>query len=171
MAKNTIFDNQKKIAHKKPIPTGRQTVQVAAWVKPPIKSELEKIAKKEGLSVSATIAALLEEAIRQKLHIQHAILLEPLIEKSIAKNMRQMATRLSWLLVRVAFDAGQIRGIVTNLLGNQLGGKQELLKTILAESARSARGNITRRTPQMTELMESIEKWLLSGEEEPDTGK
>lgn len=168
MLRSTLFDTKTKAGHTSP---KRQTVQVASWVKPPVKSELERIAKKENLSVSAVIAALLEEALRQKLHLQHAILLEPLIEKAIAQNMRQIATRLSWLLVRVAFDAGQTRGIVTNILGHQLGAKQDLLKEILADSAKSAKGNITRRTPQMTELMEAIEKWLLEGEEEQAAGR
>ena len=80
-----------------------------------------------------------------------------------------MATRLSWLLVRVAFDAGQTRGIVTNILGHMPGMKQNILQAILTDSANSAKNNITRRTPQMTELMEMIEKWLLAGEREEDS--
>lgn len=143
-----------------------RTVKLTLWVKPIVKDELERLAKREGLSLSAAGAAFLEKSLQQQVDLQYNALLTPIIEKAIAKNLRRMATRLSWLLVRVAFDAGQIRGIVTNILGHQPGMKQELLKTILIDSAKSAKGNITRRTPQMTELMEAIEKWLVEGEED-----
>lgn len=144
----------------------RQTVQVAVWVKPPIKAELDRIAKSQGLSISATTAALLEEAVRQKLHVQHAVLLQPIIEQAIAKQMRAISTRLAWLLVRVAFDAGQTRSLVTNILGRAPGMSPEILKTILENSSKTAKGNITRRTPQMSTLMEAVEQWLLKEETE-----
>ena len=43
---------------------------------------------------------------------------------------------------------------------------EDTLKNILAMSQRTAKGNITRRTPQITELMEAVEKWLAE-EKEP----
>jgi hypothetical protein len=146
----------------------RKTVQVAAWVQRPIKEELERMAKREGLSLSQTIAALLEEALRQKLHIQHAVLLQPIIEQAIRKQMRAISTRLAHLMVRVAFDAGQTRSLVTNVLGRQPGVNPEILRTILAGSGKSAKANITRRTPQMTELIEAVEKWMETEERLPE---
>jgi len=142
----------------------RQTVQVSSWVKPPVKAELQRIAETEGLSVSQTCATLLEEAIRQKLHIQHAVLLQPIIEQAIRTQMRSISTRLAWLLVRVAYDAGQIRGVVTNILGRQPGMTPELLKDILDGSSKTAKGNITRRTPQLVELIEAVEQWMVTDE-------
>ncbi len=142
----------------------RQTVQVSSWVKPPVKAELQRIAETEGLSVSQTCATLLEEAIRQKLHIQHAVLLQPIIEQAIRTQMRSISTRLAWLLVRVAYDAGQIRGVVTNILGRQPGMTPELLKDILDGSSKTAKGNITRRTPQLVELIEAVEHWMTTDE-------
>jgi hypothetical protein len=44
---------------------------------------------------------------------------------------------------------------------------EDMLKNILAMSQRTAKGNITRRTPQITELMEAmeaVEKWLAEDE-------
>jgi hypothetical protein len=142
----------------------RQTVQVSSWVKPAVKAELERIASQEGLSVSKTSATLLEEAIRQKLHIQHAVLLQPIIEQTIRRQMRSISTRLAWLLVRVAYDAGQIRGVVTNILGRQPGVTPAVLKDILDGSSKTAKGNITRRTPQLAELIEAVEHWLTTEE-------
>jgi hypothetical protein len=112
------------------------------------------------LSVSAAGAAFLRKALQQDIDLEYSALLEPIIEKAIARQMRGISTRLSWLLVRVAFDAGQTRSIATNILGRQAGMNQDLLKTILAESGKAAKANITRRTPQITDLISAVEKWI-----------
>ncbi len=140
--------------------------KVTAWVKPGVKAELERIAAEQGLSVSATSAAFLEEAVHQKLHTQHAVLLQPIIEQAIRQQMQGISARLAWLLVRVAYDAGQTRSLVTNILGRQPTVTPEMLKTILEQSGKAAKGNITRRTPQMVELMEALEQWPSTDGEE-----
>jgi hypothetical protein len=141
---------------------------VTSWVKPEVRAEIDRIGKQEGLRRSPASSALLEEAVRQKLHVQHAVLLQPIIEQAIRRQMSALTTRLAWLLVRVAFDAGQTRSLVTNVLGRQPGVTPEALKTILGSSSRSAKGNLTRRTPQMAELIEAVEKWMVpDGEEQP----
>jgi hypothetical protein len=124
------------------------------------------MAKQEGLSMSKAGAALLERALQQSIDMNYYALLTPIIETAIDRRMRSRDSRLAWLLVRVAFDAGQTRSIVANILGRQQGMTEESLKTILAMSQRTAKGNITRKTPQLTELMEAVEKWLAE-EKEP----
>jgi hypothetical protein len=42
---------------------------------------------------------------------------------------------------------------------------EDMLKNILAMSQRTAKGNITRKTPQIAELMEAVEKWLNAEDE------
>jgi hypothetical protein len=138
----------------------RKTVQLTLWVKPIVKTELEQIAEQEGLSISATGSAVLEKALQEHIDMQYGALLEPVIKQCIAKEIEGMSTRLAWLLVRVAFDVGQIRGLSTNILGRQPGVNQDILTTILKESSKAAKMNITRRTPQLTELMEVLNKWL-----------
>ncbi len=142
----------------------RQTVQLTLWVKPIVKAELERIAKQEGLTVSAAGAVFLEKALQQNIDMQYGALLKPIIEQTITKQMRGMSTRLAWLLVRVAFDVGQVRGMTTNILGRQPGMNQDILETILKESGNTAKANITRKTPQLKELMDLIEKWLHENE-------
>jgi hypothetical protein len=143
-------------------------VPVQFWVKPIVKAELARMAAIDGLSLSATGAALLEEIIRQKLHVQQAATLETALAKSIAKANRSLATRLAWLLVRIAFDTGQTRVLTTNILGRQEGMTEENLKEILATADKRTKANLTRRTPQLTELMRSVEAWLLTEEEAGD---
>jgi hypothetical protein len=146
--------------------TRRKLVQVASWVDEPIREQLLTIAQSEGLSMSQTIAALLREILRQRFHKQQAATLPQLIEQAVAKSHRSLATRLSWLLVRIAFDTGQTRVLSTNTLGMQEGMTEDSLKEILDTADKRTKANLTRKTPQLTELMEAIEKWLLEGEKE-----
>src|SRR5205814_816426 len=132
----------------------RQTVQVSAWVKPAIKAELQRLAGQEGLSLSQTCATLLEEAIRQKLHIQHAVLLQPIIETTIRNEVRRNFSRFVLLLMRIAFEEGQTRRIVTNILGRQPGVTPAVLEHILDTSSEQARKNTFRKTPQLVTLIE-----------------
>ena len=149
--------------------TKRKTAKVTVWVRPEVKAELRRVAEQDGLSLSAAGAALLEEALRQKLHVQHAVLLQPIIKQAIRQEMRTISTRLAWLLVRVAFDAGQTRSLVTNVLGRQPGVTPDMLNAILSNSSKSAKRNLTRRTPQITDLIEAVEQWMVAeeGKHEP----
>src|SRR5207244_12815350 len=125
----------------------------------------QRIEDQEGLSVSATGAAFLEKALQATVDMQYSSLLQPIIESAIRKQMRGISTRLAWLLVRVAFDSGQTRSLVTNILGRQSGVTEDMLKTILDQSGKTAKGNITRKTPQLVELINAVEHWMLVEEE------
>jgi hypothetical protein len=147
--------------------TKRKTVHLALWVKPGVKAEIERIADSNGLSISKTGSAFLEKAIQSDIHSQHDALLEPIIEQAIRKNMRNISTRLAMLLVRVAFDVGQSRSLVINILGRQPGVEPADLNTILDGSSKTAKARITQRTPQLEQLIEAVEQWMLAEEKEP----
>jgi hypothetical protein len=142
----------------------QKLVQVTLWVDPDVKAHLARKAREEGLSLSPAGAAFLRKAVQQDIDLQYSALLRPIIEDAIAKQMAGIATRLTWLLVRIAFDAGQTRSLVTNILGRQHGVTQPLLKTILESSGRSAKANIMRRTPQISDLINSVEQWMLQSD-------
>ncbi len=142
----------------------RRTTQLIVWVKPHVKAEIQRIAEREGLSLSATGSALLEQALQQNLHTQHKALLDPIIEKAIGKHMRAYSTRIALLLVRVAFASEQTRSLATNILGRQAGVSQPVLEEILNGSSNSAKRNITRVTPQLADLIKEVEGWLKEGE-------
>src|SRR5947207_3035142 len=141
--------------------TKRKTVHVTLWVKPEIKSELKRVAEQEGLSISQVGGSFLQEAIRQKLHVQHAVLLQPIIEQAISRRMAAISTRLSALLVRGILDTGQTRRLVINLLARQPGMTQPTLEEILDGSQEGARKQLTRMTPQLASLIAEVEQWLL----------
>ena len=140
-------------------------VQLNLWVRPVVKAELERIAEQEGVSVSATGGAFLEQALQQHVDMHYSALLHPIIEQVITKQMRSYSSRIAMLLVRVAFASEQTRGMVTNILGRQPGVTPDVLTTILDGSSNTAKGNITRKTPQLTELMEAVEHWMQAEEE------
>jgi len=138
----------------------RKTVQLVLWVKPVVKAELERIAEGEGLSVSSTGAAFLENALQQNLHNQHTALLDTVIEKAIGKHMRSYSSRIAVLLVRSLFASEQTRAIVTNILHRQPGVTQPIIENILNGSSNTAKGNITRVTPQLKTIIQEVQKWI-----------
>jgi hypothetical protein len=142
------------------------TVHLDLWVSPIVKAELKRIAEQEGLSMSATGAALLEAAIRQKLHIQQGVLIAPVIKQAIRDQMQGISNRLAFLLARNAFSAEQTRAIAANILGRQSGMTEEQLKHILAMTKRDAQGNLTRRNPEFEELIAAVKQWLDEAETE-----
>src|SRR3989440_12812130 len=145
--------------------TKRKTVHLTLWVKPVVKAELERIAEQEGVSVSRAGGAFLEQALQSQVDMHYSALLHPIIEQAITKQMRSYSSRIAMLLVRVAFASEQTRGIVTNILGRQPGVTPDVLTTILDGSSKTAKGNITRKTPQLTELMDAVEQWMQAEEE------
>jgi hypothetical protein len=138
----------------------------AGWVKRPISEEINRIARDAGLTRSKTIANLLEEAVHQRLHVQHVVLLKPLIQQAIASQMRKDRARFAALLVRIAFDANTTRHLTGNILGRQPGVTPERLNKIRDWSTDKAKDSLTTRTPQIDELIKAVEHWLDEGEEE-----
>jgi len=146
----------------------RKTVQLTLWIDPIVKAELQRLAEQEGLTISKTGAAFLKQALQQHVDLAYSALLEPIIKTTISKHIIGGFNRLAWLLVRIAFDADQTRAITTNVLGRQQGMTTDELNNILTMTQRAAKGNITRRSPELIELINAVENWLLSKHEEQD---
>jgi len=147
----------------------RRTVQVTLWVKPVVKAELQRTAENEGVSVSATGGAFLERALQANIDMHYSALLQPIIEQAIRTQMRSYSSRIAVLLVRSLFTSEQTRGLATNILGRQPGITPEVLKNILDGSSNTAKGNITRITPQLEELIDAVEQWMVTEEGETHT--
>jgi hypothetical protein len=124
------------------------TVHLDLWVDPIVKAELQRIARQEGLSVSATGAAFLKQALQHNVDMHYSALLEPIIISAIRKAMQGYGNRFAWLLARNIFASEQTRGLATNILGKQPGMTEEKLKTILDMTKRAAQGSLTRRNPE-----------------------
>jgi hypothetical protein len=99
--------------------------------------------------------------------MQQGVLIAPLIKQAVRDQMQGISNRLAFLLARNAFSSEQTRLIATNILGRQDDMTEEELKTILAITKRTAKGNLTRRNPELEELIAAIKQWLDHDENEP----
>ena len=140
--------------------TKRQTVPLTIWVKPIEKEDLERVASLEKISLSQAGRTLLRRGMQTNVEMRYASFLEPVIERVIARHLNNRDSRIISLLVRIAFDSGQTRGIVTNILGLQPDITPDLLRDILDGADKSAKSNIMKKTPQVEELIEALNKWF-----------
>jgi hypothetical protein len=150
----------------RPTPTKR-TKKLTLWVEPIVKEELERRAKREGLSLSKSGAAFLKQSLQQQIDLAYSALLTPIIEAAIENRLRARDNRLAWLMVRNILASEQTRAIAANILGRQQGMTEETLKTILAMTKRTAKANLSRRNPELAELIAAIKQWLDHEEQEP----
>ncbi len=142
----------------------RKTIHLTLWVKPVVKAELQRIAERDGLSVSATGGAFLERAMQANIDMQYGALFQPIMEQAIRKHMRSYSSRIAVLLVRSLFASEQTRSLATNMLGRHPGVTQPILEEILNGSSQAAKRNITRITPQLADLLKEVERWMQEGE-------
>jgi len=159
--------NNKTDRAKKHGSSKRKTVHLVLWVKPIVKAELQRIAQQEGLSLSKTAGTMLARALDGHMDRHYHALLAPVIESAINERNPLLSNRIATLVARTLFASEQTRSLTTNILGRQPGITEDLLKHILAMSQKAAKGNLTRKTPP--ELIDAIEQWLLSKDEEKDT--
>jgi hypothetical protein len=145
----------------------KRTKKLTLWVEPIVKDELARIAKREGLSLSKSGAAFLKQALQHNVDMHYSALLTPIIEAAIDKRMHERDARFAWLMVRNIFATEQTRAIAANILGRQHGMTGETLKTILAMTKRSAQATLTRRNPELAELIAAVQQWLDKAEKEP----
>jgi hypothetical protein len=129
-------------------------------VKPQVKEEIQRLAEKNRVSQSAVVAALLDKAVQGQIDMQYGALLTPIIERAINARLRARDARFAALLVRIAYDAGQTRSLVTNLLARAPGVSPDLLDTIIDQSAKRSQANLTHLSPQITELIATVEQWM-----------
>jgi hypothetical protein len=132
-------------------------VQLPLWVKPIVKAEVQRMAEMNGISPSAQGAALLEEMLRQKLHIQQAATLETALERIINRAITKRDARLAHLLVRIAFSSEQGRGLSSTILSRMPGMTTLLHDQILDRSAKAAKKKITQSSPQLEDILKDLE--------------
>jgi hypothetical protein len=161
--------NNKTIRTKNKHVVKRRTVPLTLWPDPILKTMLQQKAAASGISLSQAGIAFLKRGMQADLDMEYGALLEPALERILSRFFSRRDNRLAWLLVRIAFDTGQTRVLATNTLGMQDGMTEDSLKEILAPADKRTQANLTRKTPQLIELMEAVEKWLLEGEKEGKT--
>ena len=141
-------------------------VKATFWLEPRVKREIQRRAEDKGLSFSSVGAMICREWVEQDIFKQNTGLLELKQRQIIREELRAFGDRLVFFLMHIAFASEQSRILITNVLGRVLkliGAPQESFHKMVDDSARLARRNIIKKTPQLKSL---IEEWKASLEEE-----
>jgi hypothetical protein len=145
----------------------KRKVQIGVWVDPIVKDEIERRAKREGLTVSATASALIARALQQTIDMEYGPLLVPAIKEAVEKNLQKRFIGINRMLARQTLAAEQTKAVSINVLGRQPGMTQKILDHILEESAAYARRKLTQQAPELEKVLRELETGLIE-EEEPD---
>jgi hypothetical protein len=141
------------------------------WVKPGVKTALERLAKDDKISLSEASATGLETYARAKIHDQEETLFEPRMRSMLRREIRASDNRHIYFEMRNAIAAEQTRILTTDLYKRQLQKDGVPLKAInkkLDDAYTMARTNILRKTktPQLKNLLDD---WWRSTEEQADS--
>ena len=143
--------------------------KLTLWVDPIDKAEVQRRAKREGLSDSEAGAALLKKGIQVDLDIAYGALLTPVFENTLKRYMTARDNRMALLLVRACIAIEQTRGVAVNILGRQPAKtanvlKPDVLNDILDRSLDDAKKKITNRSPELKELIKELHCWIVDEE-------
>ena len=133
---------------------------------PLVKEGLQRIAGKEGLSFSKVGSVALEAWLRQQLHQQHAVLIQPIIETTIRNELRRYFSQNVNFLARITLTLDVIKGLVKWLCRRLSGATKEQVDVVEERSRKEARVNLGQRTPQLEKVTEELEKELMGEKEE-----
>ena len=139
-------------------PKMKQTRHTTIHLKLRVRADLERKAKEDGLSISATGANILEWFFQQSLYTQNAATLDTAVDKSIGRHMRAYSDRQATLQVRDLIKTEMIVDIVTILLARQPGMNEKTLQEIVSTAHDKARARLTLITPQLKTLIEAVKK-------------
>jgi hypothetical protein len=134
-------------------------VHTTSHMNPLVRAELERVAEREGLSLSQVVAIACEEWTHQKLHTQHEALLYPIIRKIIREELQSFGNRIVFFLMKIAFPAEQARILTTNVLKwvcKLAGLDLKAYYKMVDDSSDLAKKNIIAKSPQTKALMD---KW------------
>src|SRR4029453_11751959 len=93
--------------------------KLALWIDPIVKAEVQRRAKRQGLSESEAGSALLKKGIQVDVDMSYGALLTPVFENVLRRYMAARDNRLASLLVRACIAIEQTRGVAVNILGRQ----------------------------------------------------
>ena len=141
-------------------------VHTTLWLDPVVRAEFERIAATEQLSISQVGAAACADWVRSDIHRQQGALAELKQRQMIREELQAFGGRIVFFLMRIAFSAEQARILITNVLKLVLkltGHDLKSYYTLVDESAKLAKRNILRETPQLKSLLEEWEASTVDG--------
>jgi len=128
--------------------------------------QLTAKARKRDLSMSTTVRRLLRKVLTEDDGEVDAALDAEMMGERMESGLRALASRLSFLLVWLIYDVGYIKLLSSSTLGMQKDMTPDLLKDIFQQADRKTTAALERKRPELTPLVEAVEKWLLTAEED-----
>ena len=119
-------------------------VPLTTQIRRSLKEEIQRIAKQEDMSDSATAAAFLEKAIQGNIDMQYGAMLKPVIEATIDRRIKAASTRTANLALEAFYAAEEGRIITIYTLRFLLGSDIDLLPQIINEARGQARESLKR---------------------------
>jgi hypothetical protein len=99
-----------------PAKASHRKVRITTWVHPSVKEAYEHQAKTEGLDLSKVAAATLEESLARRLHVQHAGILQPVVEQAITRALEKQAREYRKTALRTYYTAEHTKAMLFNVL-------------------------------------------------------
>jgi hypothetical protein len=133
-------------------------VRGSIWMRPGVKSALQRLAEQDTLSFSETCATALEIYARWKIHQQEEALFEPRFRKIAREENRALGNRLVFFEMRNAIAAEQTRILTTDVYKRQLqtaGIPLDQIQTKVDDAYTLARSNVLKKSPQLAGLLDA----------------
>ena len=106
------------------------------------------------------IATMLRERAQDDAFARSQAILVPIIQQAIRSEFRAFANRFLALIARITYEVSQILFLLVSFLRLYLGEDQTTLHRLETQSETQARVNITRRTPQVDEVIGRLKQSL-----------
>jgi hypothetical protein len=129
--------------------------------------KVRRTAKDEGISLSKAGGAYFKSGLAAEKGEEYRALLEPVIEGILNRHMAARDNRLALLLVRNYLVAEQTRGLTTYIASRQPDMTPDILNDILDNTFQQAKKKLTRRSPELEELIREVKSWITEEERAP----
>jgi hypothetical protein len=154
------------LVHPAPSPkhsTRRKTVFAGGWIDCDTDAYIEHRKTIQKLTRSKVIATMLKERSQDDAFARSQTILVPIIQEAIRQEFRAFANRFLSLIARIAYEVSQILSLTLNVLWLLLDKDDATLHRLQTQSETAARVNITRRTPQVEEVIGRLKQELEEG--------
>jgi hypothetical protein len=160
-----VSRSQKQHAHRRGLVP--LTIHVECSVRDEVERRAENSGGKKPLSLSEVGRPIFKRGLQADIDMQYGALIAPAVREtvkeetqSIREEIRSLRKFVALCFARIGFDTGQTRAIATNILARQSGMTQDTCTKILDKSAETAKKNLTRQTPQISDLLDVFDQWV-----------
>ena len=139
----------------------RQLHEVSGCVTDAVFQQLETM-RHAGLpneeSRSSYVGKFVTQGVQRNADLSYLSMIEPAIERVLDRKFNRFENRFIAIIARLAYQIGQVLYLLLNYLFLSFNNDEKALRKIETDSEKSARVNITRRTPQLDEITSRLKQ-------------